>query len=279
MAEATTDPTDDLPPKTGPSNWLLIVEDVFPRWRDRLGSSADAKDELNDLLCDPLTRSARHKVDASGREIRDTNRHVDHPGFWQDRLLLVADADGGDDHLVVDYGDAYLDFYSPGHWEFFVRRLDVERHERQFPELAAPPPRPSASRAPDHQQSRPAEAPPSTAAAPAVSEVATQDASPDVQDVDPFNSGAGGRPSAMEFVLSEAKRRIRDGKVEVRRGKQEEFADALADWWEKERKKGTPPRPKVTAKTIRNNPDFRSLWRQALAAKSQNPPPENPETN
>jgi len=143
MARAETDPTDDLPPKTGPSNWLLIVEDVFPRWRDRLGSSEDAKDELNDLLCNPLTRSARHKVDASGKEIPDTNRHVDHPGFWQDRLLLVPDADGGDDHLEVDYGDAYLDFYSPGgHWKFYVRRLDVERWERLYPELAAPPPPP-----------------------------------------------------------------------------------------------------------------------------------------
>jgi hypothetical protein len=69
---------------------------------------------------------------------------VDHPGFWQDRLLLVADADGGDDHLEVDYGDAYVDFYSPGHWKFFVRRLDVERHERlYFPMAAAPSPAPS----------------------------------------------------------------------------------------------------------------------------------------
>jgi len=193
MAEAKTDPTGDPPPKTGPSNWLLIVEDVFPRWRDRLGSSADAKDELNDLLCDPLTRSARHKVDASGREIRDTNRHVDHPGFWQDRLLLVADADGGDDHLVVDYGDAYLDFYSPGHWRFFVRRLDVERWERLYPKLAALPPRPPASYAPDQQQSRPIEAPPSTAAAPAVSEVATQDVSPEAQGV---SAGVDCRPPA-----------------------------------------------------------------------------------
>jgi hypothetical protein len=147
MAEVKTDPTriDDLddPPKTGPSNWVLIVEDLFPAWRDRLGSSHEAVDELYDLLCDPLTRSARHKVDASGEEIPDTNRHVDHPGFWQDRLLLVADANGGDDHLVVNYGDAYVDFYSPGHWKFFVRRLDVERHERlYFPMVAAPPPRP-----------------------------------------------------------------------------------------------------------------------------------------
>jgi hypothetical protein len=135
------------------------------------------------------------------------------------------------------------------------------------------------SRTPPRLYSTTAAPPPTSETASAVSEVATLDASPEVQDVDPFNTGAGGRPSAKEFVLSEARRRISDGKVEVRHGKQGEFADALADWWEKERNKCIPPKPKLTAKTIRNSPEFRSLWRQALAAKSQNPPPENPETN
>ena len=140
---AETDPTRiDDPPKAS-SDWLLIVKDVFPQWRDRLESSWDAADEVYYLLRDSETVSAKCRVDASGKEIPDTNRHVDHPGFWQDRLLLVPDADGGDDHLEVDYGDAYLDFYSPGgHWKFYVRRLDVERWERLYPELAAPPPPP-----------------------------------------------------------------------------------------------------------------------------------------
>jgi hypothetical protein len=40
------------------SNWLSIVKDVFLRWRDRLGSSKDARDELEALLHDPETRSA-----------------------------------------------------------------------------------------------------------------------------------------------------------------------------------------------------------------------------
>ena len=45
--------------------------------------------------------------------------------------------------MVVNYGDAYLDFCDPdGYWKFYVRRLDVERHERQFPELTAQPPYP-----------------------------------------------------------------------------------------------------------------------------------------
>jgi hypothetical protein len=144
MAEAEIDPTDDLPSKTGPSNWLLIVDDVFPRWRDRLRSSRKAVGQLYDLLCDPETRSAKHRVDASGKETPGTASYLDIE-FWRGRLVLEPNADGGDDHLVVNYGDAYLDFCDPdGYWKFYVRRLDVERHERlYFPMAAAPPPAPS----------------------------------------------------------------------------------------------------------------------------------------
>jgi hypothetical protein len=141
MAQAETDPTrsDDAASKAS-SNWLLL-EEVFQRWRVRLESSQEAVGELYALLCDRETRSAIRKVDASGKEISGTARFVDDPGFWPDRLLLVPDADGGVDHLAVDYPDS---IYLPdGHWEGFVRRLDVERHERQFPELAATPPAPT----------------------------------------------------------------------------------------------------------------------------------------
>jgi hypothetical protein len=133
-------------PSKAVSNWLSIVEDVFPRWRDRLGSSKDAKDELNALLCDRETRSAKRRVNASGEEIPGTPSFED-SWFWQDqgRLLLVPDADGGVDHLAVDYtdsADVYWDVYSPGwHWEFYVRRLDVERWEgAYFPITASSPP-------------------------------------------------------------------------------------------------------------------------------------------
>ena len=89
----------------------------------------------------------------------------------------VPDPDGGDDHLEVNYGDELLDFHDPGgHWEFDVRRIDVERWERLYPALVAPP---------------------STAVAPAVSEVATQDVSRDAQGVDPSNTGADDRPAAI----------------------------------------------------------------------------------
>src|SRR5262249_28298958 len=112
---------------------------------DRVGSK-DAKDELSALLCDPETRSAIHKVDASGKEIPGTSSHVDHPEFWPDRLSLVPDADGGADRLAVNYPDS---IYLPdGHWEGFVSRLSVERWERLYPALAAPPPAPSKELAP-----------------------------------------------------------------------------------------------------------------------------------
>jgi hypothetical protein len=141
MAEATTDPTIDDGASKASSGWVLIVEDLFPQWRDRLGSSKDAGHKLVDLLCDPETRSKIYRVNAS-REIDPNTVCFPDIEFWPGLLVLVPDADGGDDHLVANYrGDPYLDFYDPdGHWEFYVRRIDVERWERKYPELAAPPP-------------------------------------------------------------------------------------------------------------------------------------------
>jgi hypothetical protein len=137
MAEAESDPT-----RTS-SNWLSILGDVFPRWRDRLGSAKDAKAQLEALLCNPETRSALRHVDASGQETPSTSGFLN-ADFWPDRLLWEPDADGGDDHLAVNYGEPYVDYYSPdGRWEFYVRRLDVERWERLHPKLAAPPAAPS----------------------------------------------------------------------------------------------------------------------------------------
>jgi hypothetical protein len=146
MARAKTNPTriDDTASKAS-SNWVLIVEELFPQWRDRLGSSKDAKDELDALLYDPETRSAIHKVDASGKEIPGTASYPGN-GFWQDRLLLIPDPGGGADHLAVDYPDS---IYLPdGDWRGFVSRLSVERWERLYPELAAPPPPPPAAASP-----------------------------------------------------------------------------------------------------------------------------------
>jgi hypothetical protein len=139
-AKSLSTPIDDIASKAS-SNWLLLAN-VPQRWRAR--SSKDAKDKLDALLCDPETRTKICHVDANGEE----TGAVSFPDteFWQGRLVLVPDEDGGDDHLVVDkpavsrsmhYGDPHVDYYSPdGHWKFYVRRLDVERWERLRPELA-----------------------------------------------------------------------------------------------------------------------------------------------
>jgi hypothetical protein len=90
------------------------------------------------MLCDSETVSKIYRVNGSGEEIP---RGYGDAEFWQHRLVLVPDEDGGDDHLVVDYGDAVLEFHDPdGHWEHDVRRRDVEDYERLHPELAEPPP-------------------------------------------------------------------------------------------------------------------------------------------
>ena len=153
MARAKTDPTrnDDAAPKAS-SNWRLIVEDVFPQWRDRLGSSSEAADAVYGLLCDPETRSQIQHRSASGEVTPGTPQYPD-AEFWRYRLSLEPDPDGGADHLAVDYPDS---IYLPdGHWEGFVRRLDVERHERLYPGLAAPPPAPSKELASPYQKPGP----------------------------------------------------------------------------------------------------------------------------
>jgi hypothetical protein len=141
MAKDKTDPTriDDAASKTS-SNWLLL-EDVFQRWRARLGLGQGAVDEVYALLCDRETRSRKWRVDTNGKEIPGTLSFLN-AWFWQERpcLLVVPDADGVGDRLEIDYMD-YVDVYSlPNErMEFDVRRRDVERWERLYPELAAPP--------------------------------------------------------------------------------------------------------------------------------------------
>jgi hypothetical protein len=175
MAEAKTDSTriNEAAWKAS-SNWLLL-EDVFQRWRARLGLGQEAVEEVYALLCNRETRSQKWRVDTSGEEIPNTLSFLN-AQFWQERpcLSVVPDADGVGDRLGIDYMD-YVDVYSlPNErMAFSVRRLDVERWEGSHPELAAPP----------------------STAAPAVSEVATQDVSREAQDVDSSNTGADSRPT------------------------------------------------------------------------------------
>ncbi len=133
MAKKRTSKAELLP-------WLSIVEDVFPVWRDRRGSSEDARVDLYALLRDRDTRSAKRRVDANGKEIPGTVRFLD-ADFWLDPLSLEPDPDCGDDRLAVDYSDhedIYWDHYSPGwRWEFLVWRTDVERWDRRHATTAA----------------------------------------------------------------------------------------------------------------------------------------------
>jgi hypothetical protein len=131
---AVNDPAKRNPSKVS-SNWLSIVEDVFPRWRDRLGSKKAAS-ELEALLRYPETRS--RYVSASGEETLLDGE------FWRDmaRLEVVPDDDGVVDRLEVHrpkYVHGPAPFLPGG--TFSVRRTDVERHERlYFPMTPASPP-------------------------------------------------------------------------------------------------------------------------------------------
>ena len=122
-------------------DWVSIVEDLFPRWRDRLGSNEAAKAKLRALFDDPETRLRIRRIDANGEEVPDTRRSVG-VEFCQRHLSAVPDPDSGNDQIAVDYSDPYPDYYTPGgHWKLEVRRVDVECHERlNFPVTAASSP-------------------------------------------------------------------------------------------------------------------------------------------
>jgi hypothetical protein len=140
MAQAKTDSTRTAASKAS-SNWLSIIDDVFPQWRDRLESGEDAVVSLETFLCDRKTCAAIQYTSASGEIIR---RDIQHPEFWQNRLGLDRDADGVD-HLGVDYRPYVHEDYSLLHgWsrEFVVRRLDVQRWQGLYPPLAEPSPAP-----------------------------------------------------------------------------------------------------------------------------------------
>jgi hypothetical protein len=80
--------------------------------------------------------------------------------------------------------------------------------------------------------------------------------------IDPFRSGAPGRPSAIEIVIAEGRRRIEAGEeIPTLRGLTQ-FATKLREWWDQERMKFDPSGPSVSAKTICNN--LRSFWSSKL---------------
>src|SRR5262249_36577106 len=83
---------------------------------------------------------------------------------------------------------------------------------------------------------------------------------------DPFRTGAPGRPTAADFVLPEAERRIAKEEATPARGGLADFSREVADWYDIERKKFKPHGPELTAGRIENI--VRDLWRAAAGAQS-----------
>jgi hypothetical protein len=79
--------------------------------------------------------------------------------------------------------------------------------------------------------------------------------------VDPFKTGASGRPKATHFVVAEAERLIARGEIVPRQGGLEKASQELAAWWEEKRRSyGGPP---LTAGSIKNC--IRPVWSRALS--------------
>jgi hypothetical protein len=79
--------------------------------------------------------------------------------------------------------------------------------------------------------------------------------------VDPFRTGAPGRPTAENLTYAEAERRISSGEVVPKPRGLARFARDLSNWWEAERQKFTPPGPAMKPGTIENK--VRDLWRKS----------------
>jgi hypothetical protein len=79
------------------------------------------------------------------------------------------------------------------------------------------------------------------------------------QPIDPFRTGASGRPTAVTVILQEAERRIKDGEVNPLH-KRQDFADELTEWWRKKRLEYDPAGPTVKVKTIYER--LGPLWRK-----------------
>jgi hypothetical protein len=80
--------------------------------------------------------------------------------------------------------------------------------------------------------------------------------------VDPFKTGAPGRPTVAHLVIAEAKRRIESGEAVLRKDGFTKFAEDLVAWNEEERKR-EPRRPAMKTGSIKNS--TRKLWNRALS--------------
>jgi hypothetical protein len=80
--------------------------------------------------------------------------------------------------------------------------------------------------------------------------------------VELFRTGAAGKPSAMDLIVGEFKRRVAAKEVMPKRGGLEVEGKHLSEWWEGERFKHSPPGPHVAPSTAQNH--IRALWRTNL---------------
>jgi hypothetical protein len=79
-----------------------------------------------------------------------------------------------------------------------------------------------------------------------------------LQTIVPFRSGGPGRPTAIETVVAEGKRRIEASEVIPRSRGLTKFATTLHQWWEAERQLYNPIAPSVGVSTISNA--LRKFW-------------------
>jgi hypothetical protein len=87
------------------------------------------------------------------------------------------------------------------------------------------------------------------------------------QTIVPFRSGGPGRPTAIDVVVAEGKRRIEAGEVTPTPKGLTKFATTLHEWWEAKRQTYAPIAPSAGVTTICNG--LREFWNSKL-------PPQTP---
>jgi hypothetical protein len=83
--------------------------------------------------------------------------------------------------------------------------------------------------------------------------------------LDPFRTGAAGRPTAIEHIEAEARRRIDQVEVTPIRGGLTKFAKVLEEWWGAKRMEFNPPGPKTGWKAIADK--IRPYWSSKISSE------------
>jgi hypothetical protein len=218
-------PTNN-PSKAGSSYWMLL-KDAYPQ----LCKYFEPDEAVQRLLLMPIKK----RYVKSGRERILSAAEID--------LSVEIDATTGAGYLKIHDGEYFHPSVKPKPAEFLVPVAAVAREQqlgsgnnvasdyspvekfeqeeglrpRTPPRLTptAPTPTPKKKRRKAKQPSR-AAALPSTAPAPAVSEVATQDVPREAQGIDPSNTGADGRPTAINPSTVSTVRKRRQSIKETR---------------------------------------------------------------